>query len=119
MIYQLLNWFFFLFHTALILFNCLGWLFPSTRKLNLITLILTGLSWFVLGIWYGWGYCPCTDWHWQVREKLGIVDSSASYIHFLVLELTGIDFSISLVDTVTVVVFFSCLIASVVLNVKK
>ncbi len=85
---QILNAFFFAFHTALMLFNLLGWLFPRTRKLHLLCLGLTAFSWFVLGWWYGWGYCFCTDWHWQVRAALGLPNPSASYVHFLIVLLT-------------------------------
>ncbi|MEO5906489.1 MAG: DUF2784 family protein, partial [Saprospiraceae bacterium] len=67
MVYELLDYFFFFFHTSLILFNCFGWIFPKLRRWNLITLLLTAFSWFVLGIWFGLGYCVCTDWHWAVR----------------------------------------------------
>jgi len=118
MIYQFLNYFFFFFHTVLILFNIFGWIFRRTRKWNLLTLALTTFSWFVLGIWYGWGYCLCTDWHWQVREQLGYHDQSRSYIHFLVLKLTGINFSLSLADTITLIVFLISVIMSVVLNIR-
>ena len=113
-----LNYFFFIFHTAFIFFNTVGWLFTKTRKWNLITLLLTGFSWFVLGIWHGWGYCPCTDWHWEVRHQLGYHDMSWSYNQFLILKLTGIDFSVALVNNVTVVVFFVSLILSIALNIK-
>ena len=116
--YQFLNVFFFVFHTAFTLFNITGWLFRSTRKWNLITLLLTAFSWFVLGIWYGWGYCLCTDWHWNVREQLGLHDQQQSYIHFLVLKLTGIDFDANLVDNVTLIVFVFSLVMSIVLNIK-
>src|SRR5215831_9480737 len=105
MLYHFLNYFFFIFHTLLVLFNTLGWIFPATRKWNLITLGITAFSWFVMGIWYGMGYCFCTDWHWQVREHLGYHDQTRSYIHFLVLKLTGINLSPSLVDNVTMTVF--------------
>ena len=118
MIYEALNIFFFLFHSALILFNTFGWLFPRLRKWNLLTLLLTAFSWFVLGIWYGWGYCVCTDWHWDVRRELGYDDASDSYIHFLILKLTGIDFSERLLDVATVVVFFLSLVGSVWVNVR-
>ena len=50
---------------------------------------------------------------------LGYHDMSASYIHFLLLKLTGIDFSRDLVDTVTVIVFFSAFVISGFLNVRK
>ena len=54
--YQLLNIFFFVFHTLLMLFNCFGWAWKKTRPWNLVTLLLTAGSWFIVGIWYGWGY---------------------------------------------------------------
>ena len=116
--YQFLNIFFFVFHTALMLFNCFGWIWKRTRRWNLITLLLTAASWFVLGIWYGWGYCLCTDWHWQVREKLGLYDQSISYIHFLLLKITGINFRISLVEKTALIVFLLTVLLSIWLNIR-
>src|SRR5688572_12705788 len=103
--YPFLNIFFFVFHTVFTLFNMTGWAFRKTRKLHLVTMLLTAFSWFILGIWYGWGYCLCTDWHWAVREKLGIHDRSASYIHFLIHKLTGADLDPTLVENGTLLVF--------------
>ena len=117
-VHHALNYFFIIFHSALILFNVFGWLFPKLRKWNLITQMLTAFSWFVLGIWYGWGYCPCTDWHWEVRNELGYYDMSWSYNQFLIQKLTGINFSVELVNTVTLVVFLASLTLSIILNVK-
>lgn len=116
--YQFLNIFFFAFHTLFTLFNITGWMFRVTRKWNLATLLLTACSWFLLGIWYGWGYCACTDWHWQVREHLGYHDQSRSYIHFLLLTLTGIDFNANLVETVTLIVFLISFVMSGWLNIR-
>ena len=118
MIYQFLNIFFFVFHSLLMLFNCLGWIWKRTRRWNLITLLLTAGSWFVLGIWFGWGYCFCTDWHWDVREKMGLHDQSTSYVHFLLLKLTGINFQKDLVDKITLVVLFLSLVISIYLNIQ-
>src|SRR5689334_14771900 len=101
--YQFLNIFFFVFHTAFTLFNCIGWAFAKTRKPHLITMLLTVFSWFVLGIWYGWGYCACTEWHWRAREALGYHDRSNSYIHFLILKLTGKDLNQQLVEQATLI----------------
>ena len=69
--YVLPDIFFVIFHSALIAFNLAGWIWRKTRKAHLVVLSLTMVSWFVAGIWYGFGYCPCTDWHWQVKKKLG------------------------------------------------
>ena len=116
--YQFLNYFFFIFHTVFTLFNITGWLFRKTRKWNLVTLLLTAFSWFVLGIWYGWGYCFCTDWHWDVRQHLGYHDQRRSYIHFLLQKLTGIDFNEQLVGNVTLIVFLVSLVMSLWLNAR-
>lgn len=116
--HQFLNIFFFVFHTLFTLFNMVGWIFPKTRKLHLFTLLLTSLSWFVLGIWYGWGYCVCTDWHWDVRDKLGFEDRSNSYIHFLILKLTGANLNHKLVEYSTLVVFLVSVVLSVWLNTR-
>lgn len=118
MLYKTLDYFFFIFHTFLIIFNTCGWIFPKFRKLNLLTLLLTAFSWFILGICFGWGYCVCTDWHWDVRQHLGYNDMSNSYNHFLILKLTGINLSEMLVDIATVCVFVSSLILSVIVNIK-
>lgn len=118
MLYKTLNYFFFFFHTLLIIFNSIGWIFPRFRKWNLLMLLLTAFSWFFLGIWFGWGYCVCTDWHWDVRRHLGYQDMSNSYNHFLILKLTGVNLQEWLVDVVTVIIFFSSLILSLWLNIR-
>lgn len=110
--------FFLYFHALFSLFNCLAWIWQKTRLLHLISVSLTGLSWFVLGIWYGWGYCFCTDWHWQVRDALNRPVNSYSYIHFLIRELTGLDLNPSMVDMATLMVFFAVSILSAALNYK-
>ena len=116
--YSFLNIFFFIFHTAFTLFNMVGWAFLKTRKMHLITMLLTAGSWFVLGIWHGMGYCVCTDWHWQVREALGYQDRSNSYIHFLLLKLTGKDFNPQFVDKATLIIFLLCFVLTVWLNIR-
>ena len=116
---KILDVFFIVFHTSLILFNVFGWLVPKWRRANLVTLSLTAFSWFILGIWYGWGYCFCTDWHWQIREMLGYQNTSNSYIRFLLLKLTNIEVSADWVDLFTVIVFFSTFVISAYLNVKS
>lgn len=118
-ILKIIDVFFIGFHTILILFNVFGWLVPRWRFANFISLSLTAFSWFILGIWFGWGYCVCTDWHWQIREILGYQHTSSSYIHFLILELTNIDIPIKLVDTYTSIVFFAVFFISIYLNLRK
>ena len=113
-----LNVAFFVFHTALILFNVFGWAWARMRRWNLVTLLLTAFSWGVMGLWKGIGYCVCTDWHWQVREAMGIHETSSSYIVLLVRTLSGWDPPVGLANTVAMIVFLSSLALSIGLNVR-
>ena len=113
-----LNIFFFVFHSSLIIFNLFGWIWKKTRLANLIVILLTAFSWTILGIWYGFGFCPCTDWHWQVREKLGYFDMPSSYTKFLIDSLTGLDVKETLVDTLAVTLLALALVASVFTNLR-
>jgi hypothetical protein len=116
--FAFLNIFFFVFHSTLIIFNLFGWVWKKTRLANLIVILLTVFSWTVLGIWYGFGFCPCTEWHWQVRIKLGYFDMPSSYTKFLIDSLTGLDVKETLVDTLAVTLLALALVASVVMNVR-
>ncbi|MBP8129344.1 MAG: DUF2784 domain-containing protein [Candidatus Hydrogenedentes bacterium] len=103
--YEALNCGFFVFHTVFVLFVLSGWLWRLTRPCHLAACILTAFSWGVLGLRYGFGYCPFTDWHWRVRVQLGEGDMPRSYLKFLLDKITGLDFDAGLVDTSAIVVF--------------
>ncbi|MBN1181239.1 MAG: DUF2784 domain-containing protein [Bacteroidales bacterium] len=114
--YQFLDVFFVVFHSLLIVFNVFGWVWIKTRKVNLITLLLTGGSWFILGIFKGIGYCPLTDWHWQVLHKLGNTELPNSYIKYLIDRIFKVDINLDLVDKATLGFFVGALIISIVIN---
>ncbi|MCH7944918.1 MAG: DUF2784 family protein [Armatimonadetes bacterium] len=113
-----LNILFFVFHTSLILFNVFGWAHPRTRKWNLLTLLITLASWVGMGMVYGMGYCFCTDWHWQVREAMGIEETSSSYIVLLVRNLSGWNPPIELANAVAQWAVLSALAMSLGLNLR-
>ena len=114
---HILNVGFLVFHATWVVFVCLGWIWKRTRRWHLAAVALTALSWFGLGIWYGWGYCICTDWHWQVRERLGYAYDH-SYTHLLILEFTGIDLPPVLADVITGTVFVLASLLSLGLNAR-
>jgi len=119
MIYHILDIFFVVFHSSLILFNLFGWIWKKTRILNLIILSLTGASWLFLGLIVGTlGYCPFTDWHFNILYKLGSTDLPDSYIKYLADRITGLSFNASMVDNVTLYTFLTALVLSVYLNVR-
>lgn len=111
-----LNIVFFVFHTALIVFNVFGWAHLKTRKWNLLSLGVTLVSWVGMGMFYGMGYCICTDWHWQVRESMGIHETADSYIVLLVRNLTGWDPPIELANTVALWVMIFAVVMSIGTN---
>jgi hypothetical protein len=118
MLLPALNITFFVFHTVLILFNVLGWAWARTRRWNLVTLLATAFSWGVMGIWKGFGYCLITDWHWRVREAMGIRETSSSYLVLLVQTLSGWSPPIELANGVAAVVLLISLGLSIGLNVR-
>ncbi|MBI5009973.1 MAG: DUF2784 domain-containing protein [Bacteroidia bacterium] len=118
--WHLLDIFFIIFHTSLIIFNLFGWIWKRTQKFNLIALSITGASWLLLGILVGTlGYCPLTEWHFHVLSKLGETDIPNSYIKYLADRLTGLDFDPSLVDNVTLFAFLIALAISLFVNIRS
>jgi len=115
---KFLDIFFTVFHTCLVIFNLFGWIWKRTRRLNLICLLLTAGSWLILGLFYGMGYCPLTDWHFQILTKLGYTDLPNSYLSFLFTRLTGLPIEQSLVDAVTLWGLIIALVLSLYLNLR-
>jgi hypothetical protein len=103
-------------HLLIIGFNLSGWIWRSTRRAHLVAVALTAASWLILGIWYGPGYCPVTDWQWRVKEELGETGLPASFITYYAEKLSGRDFSDSFVNTVTAAVFAAVAILSLYVN---
>jgi hypothetical protein len=119
MIYRLLDIFFVVFHSFLIIFNLFGWIWKKTRIANLITLSLTGASWLFIGLIVGvLGYCPLTDWHFDILYKLGKTDLPNSYIKYLADRITGLDFDASVVDSITLYAFLAALVLSLIFNIR-
>jgi hypothetical protein len=117
--YRILDIFFVVFHTSLILFNISGWIWKRARIYNLAVLILTGCSWFILGLAVGaLGYCPLTDWHFSVLGKLGVEDLPNSYLKYLTDRITGLNINSRLIDGTTLYAYFLALIFSLFLNVR-
>jgi hypothetical protein len=106
-------------HLAIIAFNLFGWIHPKTRKAHLVVILLTAASWFLLGIWFGIGYCPITDWQWQVKEKLGERNLPDSFITYYADKLTGRSWDPDLINTITVSLFAIAVILSFYTNLVK
>ena len=117
----LLDGFLTFLHLAIILFNLFGWIPRYTRTAHLISIIVTAASWFLLGIWFGMGYCPITDWQWQVKEKLGETNLPSSFIKYYADKITGSNIDPILIDRITAGCFAGAAIVSLFVNlfIKK
>lgn len=113
---HLLNILFTILHFAVILFNLFGWIWKKTRRAHLIVAGITLASWFILGIWKGWGYCFLTDWHWRVKEKLGETGLPNSFIKYMADKITGQNIDPEIVDVATLGFFLMSIILSVYVN---
>lgn len=116
--YKALDIFFVILHTSVILFNCFGWIYKKTRRANLILLLATAGSWLFLGLIVGtMGYCPLTEWHFNVLIKLGVNDLPVSYIKYLADRIMGSDFNPDMVDAATLWGLIAALDISITLNI--
>jgi hypothetical protein len=125
MMLSFINWLvfadyaFLIVHTALILFNLLGWISKFTRKWHLYSISLTLASWFFLGIWFGWGYCVCTDWHWEILRMRGVYDLPNSYIDYLIQRLLGLHPPAKLIEILTLLLTLSAFLLSLWVNFRN
>jgi hypothetical protein len=72
-----------------------------------------------LGIWFGIGYCPFTDWQWQVKEKLGERNLPVNFIEYFAEKITGIDFHPQFINNIIAISFALVTLLSVCINFYK
>ena len=105
-------------HTVLIFFNLFGWTWKKTLRLNLLSIFLTAGSWVAFAPWHGFGYCPCTDWHWQIKWALGQTDLPNNYLTYLFDAWTGITVSDEFAFRLAWGALIPALVLSLYLNLK-
>ncbi len=103
---------FFVLHALLILFTMVGWASRHTRVVHLFALASVTFSWFVLGWYYDWGYCVCTDWHFQIRSQLGYHDVETSYVQLLASHMFDLSVSRTFADWLAGIVYLLIVIAT-------
>ena len=102
-------------HSLIILINLFGWIWYKTRRLHLWVVGITLTSWVGLGLKYGFGYCFLTDWHWDVKRKLGEQNLPSSFIQYL-FETIGFQIQPAITDVITVSAFALAILGSIYLN---
>lgn len=114
-----LDYFLTVFHSAFVLFVLTGWLHKSTRKAHVIAILLTLIAWLAIGLYVGTiGYCPLTDWHWDIKRALGERNIPSSFIEYMLEKMTGLDLNRKLVDFGTAAGLILSIIGAVYVNLK-
>lgn len=113
---RLLDYLLTIVHLLIVGFDLLGWIWPKTRKVHFVAVCVTAGCWLILGMWFGIGYCPVTDWQWQLKEHLGEQNLPSSFIKYLADKITGSNISSDLIDWLTAAGFAMAVVLSVYLN---
>lgn len=104
----------------MVLFVLFGWVYKPTRKVHLITLTLIIISWLGIGVYKGViGYCPLTDWHWDIKYELGERNIPSSFTEYMLEKITGIDFDSKLVDMGTAAGLILSVVAAGYVNLRS
>ena len=111
-----LDYFLSCFHLFFLFFNLFGWILSV--RWHLLCVGSTAFSWIGLGVYYGWGYCFLTDWHWRIKESLGEIHLPASYISYILSKYLRLKVSDEWINLTSAVVFPAVFILSVMLNVR-
>ncbi|MBV6642910.1 MAG: DUF2784 domain-containing protein [Cyclobacteriaceae bacterium] len=91
-----------IFHSAFILFVLFGWMHPRTQRIHQFALLFTLIAWLLIGWYVGTiGYCPLTDWQWDIKRQLGERNLPSSFTEYVGEKLTGLDLNKTYVDIVT------------------
>ena len=116
---KLLNVLFHLLHLSIIFFFLVGWISLSTRTAHFVLALLILLSWYGLGLFFGFGYCLVTDIQWRLKKKLGQDPSTEYYIKYVIDRITGSDIQAGTINKFTTWIFFVLLVASSMLMIDR
>jgi hypothetical protein len=112
-LYPFLNLLFHALHACIIFFTVFGWLLPSWRLAHFVWVLLTLASWYVLGIWMGMGYCPITDLHWTIKEKLGKGRPQCNFIYYWLTKVSNTQWDPERVDhAIVIITILTCIISA-------
>ena len=115
----MMNIFFHLVHLAIIFFFLFGWLLSQTILAHFILSILILLSWYGLGIFFGFGYCLITDIQWKIKKRMDQEPYTEYYIKYMLDKMTGLDLNPNTVNAITTYTFFVILLFSTALILNR
>ena len=103
-------------HLGAMLFIVFGWMLPATRMANWYLVVLTFVSWFGLGLVFGFGFCLITGIQSKIRQRLGYTEPMDSFVKHLLDRLTGRDLNPLHVEIGTQAGFYLSAAASAYVN---
>jgi len=106
-------------HGVIIIFTLFGWILPATRLAHLCWIVVTLCCWYVLGIWFGMGYCPVTDLQWRLKKKMGIGRPEKTFVQFWLERITRRAWTIRGADCLTEGITMVSGAISLALNVRR
>ena len=113
---QLLDIFLYTIHIIIILYCLFGWTIQRYRRVHLVTIGTIAGCWFGLGLWYGMGYCPLTDWHWQLKRLISEEPLPNSFIKHILDMILPAPISDSMADTLAFAGFITATVISIYLQ---
>lgn len=112
------DWVLHLLHVLVVGLNVFGWMWSRTRKLSMILLAATALSWSLLGALYGFGFSPLTALHWKIKAAQGVEKLPDSYFVYLLQEVGGFKVNVPFVDGMAAGVLFMCIVAALFVHFR-
>lgn len=101
-------------HFFVIIIILFGWTFRSTRLWSRWVVYLTVFFWVAVGLAIGDpGYCPLTEWMWDIKRELGEKDLPHSFITYALRQygFTPIEWKVELFSWVVLMAIFAlCLL---------
>ena len=116
--YRLIDGLFHSVHIFIILFVATGWIFSALLPYHLALISLTLACWFILGIWFGFGYCPISDWHWKFKGAVGEGRPDGSYIYVVLQRFSQRKLNAAVVDKVVLIGTLAIMGISLFLNLR-
>ena len=82
-------------------------------------IILVLVAWLGIGYFKGViGYCPLTDWHWDVKCALGQRGIPNSFIEYMLEKILGVDLNSKDVDIGTATGLIISVLATIYVNFR-
>lgn len=103
-------------HVTVVLGVLTLWIPKATRRLHLLLVGVTAVSWLGLGLIHGVGYCFLTDWQWEVKRWRGEASLPRSFIHYALTRWFGLSLRATTSDVLTGVGFGLAACLSLVVN---